>query len=118
MEELVPAVDGRIVATLGKQGDKVAKGEIVAFVEGAADAAVQLVPPVQPVPLAQPGMQAQPVPLAQPTMQVQPVPLAQPPSNEYSKRIENCLSGHFSRLSDRRNFNRFDKFRGRKSDLP
>ena len=83
--------------------------------------------PVQPVPLAQPGMQAQPVPLAQPTqpvplaqltMQVQPVPLAQPPSNEYSKRIENCLSGHFSRLSDRRNFNRFDKFRGRKSDLP
>lgn len=36
MEELVPAVDGRIVATLGKQGDKVAKGEIVAFVEGAA----------------------------------------------------------------------------------
>ena len=39
MEELVPAVDGRIVATLGKQGDKVAKGEIVAFVEGAADAA-------------------------------------------------------------------------------
>ena len=52
---------------------------------------------------------AQPVPLAQPT---------QPPSNEYSKRIENCLSGHFSRLCDRRNFNRFDKFRGRKSDLP
>ena len=39
MEELVPAVDGRIVATLGKQGDKVAKGEIVAFVEGSADAA-------------------------------------------------------------------------------
>ena len=34
MEELVPAVDGRVVAVLGKQGDKVAKGEIVAFVEG------------------------------------------------------------------------------------
>ena len=34
MEELIPAVDGRVVAVLGKQGDKVAKGEIVAFVEG------------------------------------------------------------------------------------
>ncbi len=34
MEEIVPAVDGRVVAVLGKQGDKVAKGEIVAFVEG------------------------------------------------------------------------------------
>ena len=34
MEELVPAIDGRVVAVLGKQGDKVAKGEIVAFVEG------------------------------------------------------------------------------------
>ena len=32
MEELIPAIDGRIVAVLGKQGDKVAKGEIVAFV--------------------------------------------------------------------------------------
>lgn len=74
---------------------------------------VQRMMQVQPVPMAQPGMQAQPVPLAQLTMQVQPVPLAQPtqpPSNEYSKRIESCLSGHFSRLSDRRNFNRFDKF--------
>ena len=78
----------------------------------------QLTMQVQPVPLAQLVMQVQPVPLAQLTMQVQPVPLAQPPSNEYSKRIESCFSGHFSRLSDRRNFNRFDKFRGRKSDLP
>ena len=33
MEEIVPAIDGRIVAVLGKQGDKVAKGEIVAFVQ-------------------------------------------------------------------------------------
>ena len=35
MEEIIPAVDGRVVAVLGRQGDKVAKGEIVAFVEGA-----------------------------------------------------------------------------------
>ena len=34
MEEIVPAVDGRVVAVLGKQGEKVVKGEIVAFVEG------------------------------------------------------------------------------------
>ena len=33
MEEIVSAVDGRIVAVTGKQGDKVAKGEIVAFVQ-------------------------------------------------------------------------------------
>ena len=33
MEDVVSAVDGRIVAVLGKQGDNVAKGEIVAFVE-------------------------------------------------------------------------------------
>ena len=37
MEELVPAVNGRIVAVLGKQGEKVEKGEIVAFVEGTAE---------------------------------------------------------------------------------
>ena len=33
MEELVSAVDGRVVAVLGKQGETVAKGEIVAFVQ-------------------------------------------------------------------------------------
>jgi pyruvate carboxylase subunit B len=33
MEEIVPAIDGRVVAVLGKQGDKVAKGEIVAFIQ-------------------------------------------------------------------------------------
>ena len=33
MEELVPAVSGRIVAVTGKQGKEVAKGEIVAFVQ-------------------------------------------------------------------------------------
>ncbi|MBO7547559.1 MAG: oxaloacetate decarboxylase, partial [Bacteroidales bacterium] len=33
MEEIVPAVSGRVVATLGKQGEDVAKGEIVAFVQ-------------------------------------------------------------------------------------
>jgi len=32
MEEIIPATDGRIVAVLGNQGDKVVKGEIVAFV--------------------------------------------------------------------------------------
>ncbi len=32
MEELVPAIDGRVVAVLGKQGEKVVKGEIVAFI--------------------------------------------------------------------------------------
>ena len=37
MEELIPAVNGRIVAVLGKQGEKVEKGEIVAFVEGTAE---------------------------------------------------------------------------------
>ena len=33
LEEINPAVDGRVVATLGRQGETVAKGEIVAFVE-------------------------------------------------------------------------------------
>ena len=33
MEEIVPAVDGRIVATLGKQGEDVVKGEIIAFIQ-------------------------------------------------------------------------------------
>ena len=33
LEEINPAVDGRVVATLGHQGETVAKGEIVAFVE-------------------------------------------------------------------------------------
>ena len=33
MEEIVSAVDGRIVAVTGKQGENVAKGEIVAFVQ-------------------------------------------------------------------------------------
>ena len=36
MEEIIPAIDGRVVAVLGKQGEKVDKGEIVAFVEGSA----------------------------------------------------------------------------------
>lgn len=38
MEELVPAVSGRVVAVTGKQGAPVVKGEIVAFVEGSSDA--------------------------------------------------------------------------------
>ena len=33
MEEIIPAVSGRVVAVCAKQGDKVAKGEIVAFVQ-------------------------------------------------------------------------------------
>ena len=33
MEDVVSAVDGRLVAVLGKQGDKVEKAEIVAFVQ-------------------------------------------------------------------------------------
>ena len=33
MEEIVPAVSGRVVAVTGKQGKDVAKGEIVAFVQ-------------------------------------------------------------------------------------
>ena len=33
MEEIIPAVSGRVVATLGKQGDSVEKGEIIAFVQ-------------------------------------------------------------------------------------
>ena len=32
-EEIVPAVDGRVVAVTGKQGKNVEKGEIVAFVQ-------------------------------------------------------------------------------------
>ena len=32
MEEIVPAVSGRVAAITGKQGDKVVKGEIVGFV--------------------------------------------------------------------------------------
>ena len=34
MEEIVPAVSGRVVAVTAAQGSKVAKGEIIAFVEG------------------------------------------------------------------------------------
>ena len=37
IEEIPAAVDGRIVAVLGKQGKDVVKGQIVAFVEGSAD---------------------------------------------------------------------------------
>ena len=33
MEAIVPAVDGRVVAVIGKQGKNVGKGEIVAFVQ-------------------------------------------------------------------------------------
>jgi pyruvate carboxylase subunit B len=33
MEEIVPAVDGRVVAVCAKQGENVVKGEIVAFVQ-------------------------------------------------------------------------------------
>ena len=33
MEEVIPAVSGRIVAICSKQGDMVAKGEVIAFVE-------------------------------------------------------------------------------------
>lgn len=33
MEELVPAANGRLLSIIGKQGDQVAKGEIVAFIE-------------------------------------------------------------------------------------
>ena len=33
LEEILPAVDGRFVAVLGKQGDKVAKGEIIGFIQ-------------------------------------------------------------------------------------
>lgn len=39
MEEVVPAVDGRVVAVTAAQGSKVVKGEIIAFVEGSEDAA-------------------------------------------------------------------------------
>ena len=37
MEDIVPAIDGRVVAVTGKQGDKVVKGEIIAFVESAKE---------------------------------------------------------------------------------
>ena len=33
MEELVAAVDGRFVAVTGKQGENIAKGEIVALIQ-------------------------------------------------------------------------------------
>ena len=33
MEEIVPAVTGRVVAVTGKQGKDVVKGEIIAFVQ-------------------------------------------------------------------------------------
>jgi pyruvate carboxylase subunit B len=33
MEEIIPAVDGRVVAVCARQGENVAKGEIVAFIE-------------------------------------------------------------------------------------
>jgi pyruvate carboxylase subunit B len=33
MEEILPLTDGRIAATLAKQGENVAKGEIVAFIQ-------------------------------------------------------------------------------------
>ena len=33
MEEILPLSDGRIAATLVKQGENVVKGEIVAFVQ-------------------------------------------------------------------------------------
>ncbi len=33
MEEIVPAITGRVVTVTGRQGDKVAKGEIVAFIQ-------------------------------------------------------------------------------------
>ena len=36
MEEVVPAVSGRVVAVTAGQGSKGAKGEIIAFVEGEA----------------------------------------------------------------------------------
>ena len=39
MEDVIPAVDGRVVAVTGTQGANVVKGEIIAFVEGSADAA-------------------------------------------------------------------------------
>ena len=33
MEEIIPAIDGRVVAVCAKQGENVVKGEIVAFVQ-------------------------------------------------------------------------------------
>ena len=33
MEEVLPAIDGRVVAVCAKQGDNVVKGEIIAFVQ-------------------------------------------------------------------------------------
>ena len=37
LEPILPAISGRIVAVTGKQGDKVAKGEIIAYAEPQAD---------------------------------------------------------------------------------
>lgn len=39
MEDVIPAVDGRVVAVTETQGANVVKGEIIAFVEGSADVA-------------------------------------------------------------------------------
>lgn len=39
MEDVIPAVDGRVVAVTGTQGANIVKGEIIAFVEGSADVA-------------------------------------------------------------------------------
>lgn len=39
MEDVISAVDGRVVAVTGTQGANVVKGEIIAFVEGSADVA-------------------------------------------------------------------------------
>lgn len=39
MEDVIPAVDGRVVAVTVTQGANVVKGEIIAFVEGSADVA-------------------------------------------------------------------------------
>ena len=33
MEDLTAAVDGHLVAVIGRQGDQLAKGEIVAFIQ-------------------------------------------------------------------------------------
>ena len=33
MEEIIPAINGRVVAVTGRQGEDVAKGEIVAFIQ-------------------------------------------------------------------------------------
>ena len=33
MEEILPAADGKVLAVMGKQGEHVEKGEIVAFIK-------------------------------------------------------------------------------------